>query len=60
MSAIEDSQAKPPRCSNFELLQIVAMFMIVAHHYVVNGDVTGLFDKHNPCGNKIFLQMIGT
>lgn len=59
MSAIEDSLVKPPRSSNFELLRIVAMFLIVAHHYVVNSGVTGLFDKHNPCGNMIFLQLAG-
>lgn len=35
--------ANQPRQSNFELLRIVAMFLIVMHHYVVNSTILGQF-----------------
>lgn len=34
---------KKPRASNLELLRIIAMLAIIAHHYVVNSTVTQLF-----------------
>jgi len=45
--------------SNIELLRIVAMLAIIAHHYVVNSTVTGLFDPMHPTVNSIFLQLWG-
>lgn len=47
------------RSSNIELLRIVAMLAIVAHHYVVNSTVTSLFDPLHPTANSIFLQLWG-
>lgn len=34
---------KKERESNLELLRIIAMLAIIAHHYVVNSGVTGKF-----------------
>lgn len=45
------------RQSNLELLRIVAMLAIVAHHYVVNSDVMDLFDYSDVNNNMIFLQL---
>lgn len=45
------------RQSNLELLRIIAMIAIVAHHYVVNSDVMELFNYSNVNGNMIFLQL---
>ena len=50
---------KLPRSSNIELLRIIAMLLIVAHHYVVNSTVTGLFDAMHPTANALFLQWWG-
>ena len=47
------------RNSNIELLRIVAMLAIIAHHYVVNSTVTGLFDPLHPTANQVFLQLWG-
>lgn len=47
------------RNSNIELLRIVAMLAIVAHHYVVNSTVMYLFDPILPTTNSIFLQLWG-
>lgn len=55
--------ANQPRQSNFELLRIVAMFLIVMHHYVVNSTILGQFVSgggviDNPM-NYAFLKLIG-
>lgn len=47
------------RNSNIELLRIVAMLAIVAHHYVVNSTVWQLFDPVRPAANSVFLQLWG-
>ena len=47
------------RSSNIELLRIVAMLAIVAHHYVVNSTVINLFDPMQPTANSMFLQLWG-
>ena len=52
-------QSYPMRNSNIELLRIVAMLAIIAHHYVVNSTVTSLFDPLHPSANQIFLQLWG-
>ena len=61
---IESKQLEPimgsktiMRNSNIELLRIVAMLAIIAHHYVVNSTVTTLFDPMHPTANSIFLQL---
>ena len=47
------------RSSNIELLRILAMMAIVAHHYVVNFSVVELFDPVHPTVNSIFLRLWG-
>lgn len=48
------------RQSNIELLRIVAMFLVVAHHYVVNSGINELFDFSKPVSaNTLFLQWWG-
>ncbi len=47
------------RNSNFELMRILAMFAIVAHHSVVNSGITGFYDYNNITANMIFLQLWG-
>ena len=47
------------RDSNFELFRIILMLAIVAHHYVVNSGLTGLYDFNNITGNMVFLQLFG-
>ena len=47
------------RSSNIELLRIVAMLAIIAHHYVVNSTVCRLFDGAVPTFNSCFLQLWG-
>ena len=47
------------RESNIELFRIVLMLMIIAHHYVVNSGVEGLYDYSNVSGNQVFLELWG-
>ncbi len=47
------------RSSNIELLRIIAMLLIVAHHYVVNSTVMGLFDGAHPTANSLFCSVWG-
>ncbi len=47
------------RKSNLELLRIVAMITIVAHHYVVNSGITNEFDYSSITLNMVFLQLWG-
>lgn len=47
------------RSSNIELLRIVMMFAIIAHHLVVNSGVGQNFTIPNPTLKMIFLQFIG-
>ena len=50
---------KKERNSNLELFRIISMFLIVAHHYVVNSDIINLI-KTNPSSNtSIFLLIFG-
>ncbi|MDR1726067.1 MAG: acyltransferase [Bacteroidales bacterium] len=46
------------RDSNIELLRIVAMFLIVVHHYCVNSGLIDLFDFNNITGNTILVQLL--
>lgn len=50
---------KEERDSNFELLRILLMLVIIAHHYVVNSGITSLYDFNHITGNMIFLQIFG-
>lgn len=47
------------RQSNLELLRIIAMFSIVAHHFVVNSGITAHYDLSSWSANMIFLQIWG-
>lgn len=55
--AIEGQVAQ--RQSNFELLRIIAMLIIIAHHYVVLSGVTELYDFTQISPNMLFLQFVG-
>ena len=50
---------KAKRNSNVELLRIIMMITIVAHHLVVNSGIIECFDYQNITGNMIFLQLFG-
>ena len=47
------------RNTNLELMRIVAMIIIIAHHYVVNSGLIEMFDFSNITANMIFLQFAG-
>ncbi len=47
------------RKSNIELLRIVLMLLIIAHHYVVNSGLTDCFDYQNPSFKMFFFQCFG-
>lgn len=50
---------KKQRQSNLELLRIILMFIIVAHHSVVNSEIVDCFDFSTLSLNMIFLQLWG-
>lgn len=52
-------QSKPLRHSNLELLRILAMMAIVAHHYVVNSTVTNQFNYESTSMQQYFLEVWG-
>ena len=47
------------RKSNIELLRIIGMLMIVAHHYVVNSGIMNAFETGNTSMNYVFLTLWG-
>lgn len=47
------------RSSNFELMRIIMMIAIIAHHYVVNSGITNYYNYSNITANMIFLQLFG-
>lgn len=47
------------RSSNLELLRILSMLAIIAHHYVVNSGITEQYDYVHVTQNMIFLQFWG-
>lgn len=54
---MKSERGETTRNSNIELLRIVAMLSIVAHHYVVNSGITALYDVQQLTGNMLFLQL---
>lgn len=52
-------ERKKERSSNFELMRIIMMIAIIAHHYVVNSGITSYYDYSNITPNMIFLQLFG-
>ena len=51
--------SKQLRYSNLELLRILAMLAIIAHHYVVNSTVTTHFTYENTSAQQYFLEVWG-
>ena len=53
---------KSLRNSNFELLRIICMFLIIAHHYAVHGgwEASSLFVENGINYNYIFIQILGS
>lgn len=47
------------RNSSLELMRIIAMLTVVAHHYVVNSGITELYDMQNITINMVVLQFWG-
>lgn len=47
------------RNSSIELLRIVAMMLVIAHHYVVNSGVDACYNYADPTLKMIFLQLWG-
>ena len=47
------------RKSNIELLRIIGMLMIIAHHYVVNSGIMDAFEPRSTSANYIFLTLWG-
>ena len=47
------------RNSNIELLRIVTMLMIIAHHYVVNSGLYHLMSESSLNDNSLFLYLLG-
>ena len=62
MSSLENQIQENKRDSNLELFRIITMFLIIAHHYVVN---SGLNDLNGPivsnpfCLKSIFYCIFG-
>ena len=52
-------EAKVSRSSNLELLRIIAMLVIVAHHYVVNSGLMTLIKANPENINSIMLLIFG-
>lgn len=50
---------KSQRESGLELYRIIGMFLIVAHHYVVNSGLPELMYQDPLCGKSIFLFLFG-
>lgn len=59
MEEIVYNREKQVRNSNIELLRIIMMIAIIAHHYVVNSGITELYNFNNLSSNMIFLQIFG-
>lgn len=53
-----DARAKV-RDSNLELMRIILMLLIVAHHYVVNSGVTALWTPSTLTASGAFLTLWG-
>lgn len=51
---------KRERNSNLEILRIISMLIIIAHHYVVCSGIMVNFDLNNLSAHTIFLQIFGS
>ena len=52
-------QAPRPRSSNLELMRIILMLFIIAHHFVVNSGVLQCWDESSFTPNAVFLEFWG-
>lgn len=52
-------ERKKERSSNLELFRIIVMFLIVAHHYVVNSGLIQEMSKTPFEANSLFLYIFG-
>ena len=59
MNLSEKETAPTKRESGLELMRIMLMLFIIAHHYVVNSGVTLHIDLSNPTPNSVFLVIWG-
>ena len=59
MNATADTTLKTGRNSNLELFRIVTMFLIVAHHYVVNSGITVSIYADPFSARSLFLLLFG-
>ena len=64
MSEFSDNLPSSPNCirkrdSNLELFRIVVMLLIVAHHYVVNSEVSGLMKSDDLNLHSAFFYIFG-
>ncbi len=59
MNQITPPPGKKERNSNLELFRIIVMFMIVAHHYVVNSGVIQEARADMLSANSIFMTLFG-
>lgn len=44
MQVLSEKALREPRSSNLELLRILLMLSLIAHHFTVNSGVTTLYD----------------
>ena len=60
MQVLSEKALREPRSSNLELLRILLMLSLIAHHFTVNSGVTTLYDFSSyPPPYMIFLQIFG-
>lgn len=52
-------EAKPGRRSGLELMRILLMLLIIAHHYVVNSGVVAFFPQDGATASSAFLVFFG-
>lgn len=56
---MKQSNGTTKRQSNIELLRIITMFMIIAHHYVINSGIFSLMVKNPSSTRSNFLIIYG-
>ena len=56
MSDSLSEATKAPRSSNIELLRVLAMFIIVLHHYCVNSGLLSVLNLTHPDFNTLWVQ----
>ncbi|MBP3917174.1 acyltransferase family protein [Clostridium sp.] len=54
-----NTEIRRERSSNFELMRVIMMITIIAHHYVVNSGITERYNYSEISFNMLFLQLFG-